>query len=67
MIVNDRDCSNRGMNEVDHMTNEQQLSHGSAIVEESDIPGFAYDSTTKRYYRVQPQASGPVSFLFLQF
>ncbi|EJD75481.1 hypothetical protein, variant [Loa loa] len=51
--------SNRGMNEVDHSTNEQQLSHGNATVEESDIPGFAYDSVTKRYYRLQPQASGP--------
>ncbi|EJW82215.1 hypothetical protein WUBG_06875 [Wuchereria bancrofti] len=51
--------SNRGMTEVDHSTNEQQLSHGNAIVEESDIPGFAYDSVTKRYYRVQPQSSGP--------
>ncbi|KAK6100527.1 hypothetical protein QQG55_1010 [Brugia pahangi] len=50
---------NRGMNEIDHSTNEQQLSHGNATVEESDIPGFAYDSVTKRYYRVQSQASGP--------
>lgn len=51
------------MNEVAHSVNEQQLSHGNVAVEESDIPGFAYDSVTKRYYRVQPQASGPVSFL----
>uniref|UniRef100_A0A0R3S0M4 Uncharacterized protein n=1 Tax=Elaeophora elaphi TaxID=1147741 RepID=A0A0R3S0M4_9BILA len=51
--------SSRGMNEVDHSTSEQQLSHGNAVIEESDIPGFAYDSVTKRYYRVQPQSSGP--------
>ncbi|VDK67356.1 unnamed protein product [Onchocerca ochengi] len=47
------------MNEVDQSTNEQQMSHGNAYIEESDIPGFAYDSVTKRYYKVQPQSSGP--------
>ncbi|MCP9259036.1 hypothetical protein DINM_002016 [Dirofilaria immitis] len=51
--------SNRGMNEVDHSTNEQQISHANAYIEESDIPGFAYDGMTKRYYKIQPQASGP--------
>lgn len=51
------------MNEVDYTTNEQQMSHSNAAVEESDIPGFAYDNVTKRYYRIQPQASGPVSFI----
>ena len=30
--------------------------------EESDIPGFAYDTATGRYYRIQNEASGPVGF-----
>lgn len=31
--------------------------HGPSI-EESDLPGYAYDSITRRYYRVQCDASG---------
>uniref|UniRef100_A0A915PXQ1 Uncharacterized protein n=1 Tax=Setaria digitata TaxID=48799 RepID=A0A915PXQ1_9BILA len=50
--------SNRGMNEVDNSSDEQEVSHGNAYIEASDIPGFAYDNVTKRYYKVQPQASG---------
>uniref|UniRef100_F1KW35 WD repeat-containing protein n=1 Tax=Ascaris suum TaxID=6253 RepID=F1KW35_ASCSU len=30
---------------------------GSSI-EESDLPGFSYDPSTRRYYRIQPDASG---------
>ncbi|VDN37312.1 unnamed protein product [Gongylonema pulchrum] len=41
---------------------EQGPINQESMTEESDIPGYAYDPQTGRYFRVQPEISGPVNF-----